>query len=340
MATAKRLPSGSYRVRLYVGASAGKKTYKSFTAPTKKEAERLALEFENNSAEGLTFGQALDEYISIKERVLSPASIREYKRSRRANFRGFEDIPLENISQKDIQKHINDLAKNHSPKTCRDVHGLISAVFKMYRPDFYIQTTLPQKVNADLNLPTEEDIKRLLRYFDANNKPMADAVLLASLAPMRRSEICALMSEDINGNVIHVRRAMVYTSEKEWIIKTTKSVAGDRFVPLPQFVVDRFKGKEGRLVPLVPTTITNDFIKARNALGLPAIRFHDLRHYGASMLHALGVPDAYIMARGGWGSDAVLKQVYRHALDEESRAINDRANKAFSAMYDTKDDTK
>ena len=42
MATAKKLPSGSYRVRVYVGASAnGKKKYKSITAPTKKEAERL-----------------------------------------------------------------------------------------------------------------------------------------------------------------------------------------------------------------------------------------------------------------------------------------------------------
>ena len=48
--------------------------------------------------------------------------------------------------------------------------------------------------------------------------------------------------------------------------------------------------------------------------GIPHFDFHDLRHYCASVQHALGVPDAYIMQRGGWGNDRVLKEVYRHAL--------------------------
>jgi hypothetical protein len=41
MATAKKLPSGNYRVRVY-DKSTGK--YKSFTAQTKREAERAAAE--------------------------------------------------------------------------------------------------------------------------------------------------------------------------------------------------------------------------------------------------------------------------------------------------------
>ena len=42
MATAKKLPSGSYRVRVYDKIT---DKYKSFTAPTKREAERLANEY-------------------------------------------------------------------------------------------------------------------------------------------------------------------------------------------------------------------------------------------------------------------------------------------------------
>ena len=42
MATAKKLPSGSYRVRVY-DKNTGK--YKSFTAETKKEAELMAAEW-------------------------------------------------------------------------------------------------------------------------------------------------------------------------------------------------------------------------------------------------------------------------------------------------------
>ena len=42
------------------------------------------------------------------------------------------------------------------------------------------------------------------------------------------------------------------------------------------------------------------------------------------------------MQRGGWGSDTVLKQVYRHALEEETKKQNDRINDRFSELYDTK----
>ncbi len=32
-------------------------------------------------------------------------------------------------------------------------------------------------------------------------------------------------------------------------------------------------------------------------------------------MHAIGIPDQYIMARGGWGSDKVLKAIYRGTID-------------------------
>lgn len=46
MATAKQLPSGSWRCQVYAGtAPDGKRQYRSFTAYTKKEAEYAALEW-------------------------------------------------------------------------------------------------------------------------------------------------------------------------------------------------------------------------------------------------------------------------------------------------------
>ena len=74
MATAKKLPSGNYRVRAYDKAT-GK--YKSFTAKTKKEAELMAAEWLNStqqSEDEKTFQQAAEEYIEIKTPVLSPTT--------------------------------------------------------------------------------------------------------------------------------------------------------------------------------------------------------------------------------------------------------------------------
>ena len=61
--------------------------------------------------------------------------------------------------------------------------------------------------------------------------------------------------------------------------------------------------------------------------GIPHFRFHDLRHYCASVQHALGVPDAYIMQRGGWGN--MIKEVYRHALKDKVSEMDDKANNYF-----------
>ena len=34
------------------------------------------------------------------------------------------------------------------------------------------------------------------------------------------------------------------------------------------------------------------------------------------MMHAIGVPDVYIMQRGGWASDGTLKSIYRGVMDD------------------------
>lgn len=59
---------------------------------------------------------------------------------------------------------------------------------------------------------------------------------------------------------------------------------------------------------------------------------HHLRHYYASTLHAIGVPDQYIMEHCGWGNDAVLKDVYRHTLGDVKEKMNGISNTYFETM--------
>lgn len=344
MATAKKLPSGSYRVRAFVGMNNGKKVYKSFTAPTKKEAELKAATYlcENKIEENkdLTFEQALDSYIKSRESVLAPSTLREYKRSQKKDFALLNKKNINDITQRDIQLLVNEKAAKKSPKTVKNIHGLISAVFRMFRPNMALNTTLPQKQPKNLYIPTDADIKILLNCV-GDDEDMLIAILLAAFGPLRRSEICGVEDTDIDKNhVLHVQRAVVQDEHKNYVDKLTKSVAGDRYIPLPDFVFDKISGRKGRIVRLKPNQISDRFIDIQKRSGLPHFRFHDLRHYCASIQHALGVPDAYIMSRGGWNSDTVLKQIYRHALDDRAKEENSKINAHFSSMYDTKDDTK
>lgn len=351
MAKAKKLPSGSWRCQVYShtetvlqpdGTKKEKRVYKSFTCDIpgpqgKRACEKMAADWaekkeQERETKKMTFAEALDLYIKNRSVVLSPSTIREYKRAQKNDFAALDNIDLDKITQEQIQSLVNQTALNHSPKTVRNMHGLISAIMKTYRPGFQINTKLPKRIRPNMHIPEDQDIKKVISYVQENEPEMEIPILLAAFGPMRRSEICALESSDISGNVVHVTKAMVLSVDNEWVIKSPKSYAGDRYIDFPPFVIEKLRGIKGRIVPLSPSIISDHFQYITRRAGVEHFRFHDLRHYCASIQHALGIPDAYIMQRGGWGSDAVLKTVYRHALKEAERDMTDRANKHFSEL--------
>ena len=105
MATAKKLPSGSWRCQVYDYTDEnGKRHYKSFTstdqsAKGKREAERMAADYaaekELRSHCTLTFGEAFDSYVRDRASVLAVSTIREYKRTKRVDLAEFDHVPLE-----------------------------------------------------------------------------------------------------------------------------------------------------------------------------------------------------------------------------------------------------
>ena len=342
MAKAKKLPSGSWRVLAYdYTDSNGKRIYKSFTSddPTpagRREAEKQAAIFaaskrkKSDDVCTLKYKDALKQYIDDRKSILSPATVREYRRSLKADLQDLMDERVCDITQEKIQQSINKEALNHSPKSVRNMHGLLSAVMKTYRPDFAINTALPQKERPNLYVPNDEEVKKIMKY--AEGTVMELPILLAAFGPMRRGEICALESRDIQGNIVHVCQNMVRNDEGQWVIKQPKSYAGDRYIDFPEFVANKWQGISGRITPLHPNNISDRFQVILKHVGVHSFRFHDLRHYSASIQHALGIPDAYIMERGGWGNDTVLKNVYRHTLEEKKAEMTHKANDYFEAM--------
>lgn len=340
MAKAKKLPSGSWRVRVCdkLDPATGRYVYKSFTAATKKQAEFLAAEYKMNgkkktaSAADLTLSEAYERYIESKSNVLSPSTVREYMRSARCDFPRLVDRKLCEITQEDVQIAINEYAVNHAPKTVRNAHGLLSAVLSAYYPDFSLHTGLPKKQKEELAIPTENEVKALLEA--TKGKHLHRAILLGAVGTLRRSEICALTKEDMHETGIMVNKAMVMDKNKKYVIKTTKTAAGTRFVELPEYVMDELRAVPGeRIYAYSPQTLTNKFaLLTKKVLG-KSYRFHDLRHYSASVLHAMGVPDLYIMRRGGWENRDVLDKIYQHILTDEQKQFNAQINKRFTQAF-------
>jgi integrase len=284
---------------------------------------------EKGPAEDITLYDAVSRYIDAKRGALSPSTIRGYEGMQRNYFADIGKVKLKKLDNTTLQIWISDLSGKISPKTVRNVHGLLASTLDMFLPDFNLNTTLPAKKRPTLYTPSDDDIKHLLEHIAG--KELEIAVLLAAFGPMRRGEICALTSDDIHGNIVDVNKDMVIGPDGMWYTKHPKTYSSYRQIKYPDFVIDKIKNIDGRIIKATPNQITVRFQRAIISSKLPHFRFHDLRHYSASIMHAIGVPDLYIMQRGGWASDHVMKNIYRNEINAEK----EKQNKAILNHFET-----
>ena len=110
-------PGGSWRCQIMVN---GRRIGVTDPDPAVAHAKALAMKAgiieEEQNASLITVGKAIDRYIESKNAVLSPSTIAGYKRVRK---NALQDIMSKNIvalTQEDIQRAINKMAKDKSPK--------------------------------------------------------------------------------------------------------------------------------------------------------------------------------------------------------------------------------
>ena len=334
MATAKKLPSGNWRVLVYTGTSSGKRQYKSFTAPTKKQAEYDAAVFGvrlKRASSSPTVGEAIDRYIDSKSDVLSPKTIKEYRGIRKRSFQTIAGKRVDMLTDEQVQEEINLMSRTLSPKTVRNVYALLVSSMRMFKADFNPAISLPQRTKTEMLIPQDDAVKSLL---SACTGALHTAILLSAVLGLRRSEICALEWRDLRDGRLHVNKAMVLNADKQWVIKTTKTTSSTRSLELPNVVIEYFDTlpKNERIVPVTPDGITYRFIELRDKLHL-TVRFHDLRHHYASTLLEMGVPDLYAMRRMGHATPNMLKAVYQHLKDEKEAAIDRLIDERMSKLF-------
>lgn len=339
MATAKQLPSGSWRVRVYDNEL---KKQISFTSDLpgkagKAEAELMAREYQlgrkKKKAAGKTVGECIDEYISLKENILSPTTISVYKKYRAGYFSGIADIYVCQITPAEIQAHFNRLAVEYSPKTVRNAHGLLASALNVYAPELRLNTTLPKVQKKIKQLP---DVETLLRAIIGSDIELP--CLLAMWCSLRMSELRALKKSDIKDGVLTVSGAMVNVNGEHIEKDSTKTIESTRQIRLPEYII--------RLIQALPPeqeyiTIVKDhalymrFVRLLERQGIQHMSFHDLRHMSASIMLALGVPDKYAMERGGWSTPNVMKSVYQHTFSAEREKADKRIDDYFTGLIDT-----
>lgn len=328
MASVEKLPSGSWRARANYKDDAGKRHQKTFTAKDRRTALRAAEEFERSmeNVTGMTIGKALDTFLASREPILSPSTMRGYismtncLKSRYAPFLG-----LIQPSQQQAQAFANSLSAEMKPKSAKNFIGLVGSAVR-FSGGTFPQVSLPRwELHSDF-VPSEDAMRQIMAEVAGTRLEIPVALGMLGL---RRSEVCGLSAEDLDGTTLHVHAAAVYGSDNKIHQKGTKTAGSERWISLPEPLADKIRA-EG-MPELSLHALSAAFRRVVKRLHLEPFRFHDLRHFFVSYCHnVLHLSDAQIMKLGGYTTDSVMKRHYRQSMDDKKSA--DRVADALTKM--------
>ena len=133
--------------------------------------------------------------------------------------------------------------------------------------------------------PTEHELQGVVRWLASERGQVyADVVLFAVATAMRRGEIVLLKWADVDA----VKKLVLVRDRKD----PRQKAGNDQWVPLLGGAWDLVQAqpsdRAGRIFPLHEQTVSKYFKAACDALGVPDLRFHDLRHEGISQLFEQG----------------------------------------------------
>jgi len=282
----------------------------------------------------------------LKGRDLKPRTRSHYQSLLDHQLKPWDLVPVVDIKPEMVRDWHNGLDKKLAT-TRAHAYGLLRAILSTAVDDNLLPvnpchirgagTAKRLHQTKPLSLP---ELEALVATMPVKYRPMT---LLAAWCALRFGELAELRRKDIDlkAGVIHVRRGVVRADGKV-IIGTPKSEAGIRDVAIPPHLIPMLKdhmaksitgGKEGLLFParhggnLAQSTLVKAFYPARDKIGRPDLRWHDLRHTGAVLAASTGATLAELMSRLGHSTPTAALR-YQHAAEGRDMQIA----KALSAM--------
>lgn len=331
--TAQLLPSGMYRCQVMVR---GQRLSVTAADPDKCQAKAIALQSglieQEKKPINLTVSEAVTRYVESKNVVLSPSTIAGYDKIKKNLMQPISKVKLEDLTQEKIQRWVNGLAKEKTPKTVANAHGLLSAVLSEYKPSMALRTTLPQKVKHEVQIPSESDVRAIMAAASGTKYELP--IMLAIWLGLRQSEILGLTWDCISGETLIVKQAIVM-GENGPVEKGTKTYSGTRNLHLPPYLLTLIADcphSSDHVINMSAKSVYSGFSRICEKAGVQHYRFHDLRHLNASAMLAAGVPDKYSMKRMGHATNNMLKTVYQHTIKEKEKQYDSAIENYFSGL--------
>jgi integrase len=228
------------------------------------------------------------------------------------------------------------------PATVAKAYRLLHAIFKTAAEEDRVIPRNPCNIKGAGSEPSDEreivPLPVVFKLAEAVPVRYRALILLATFADMRWGELAGLRRGDIDLATCEIRitQTLVEPGKGGLRFDTPKSRAGKRTVAFPEEIageirwhLERFAepGEQGLVFVghkggMLRRSNFHESVwsKAREAVGLPGLHIHDLRHTGGTMSAATGATLKELMARLGHSSVRAA-MIYQHASRDRDRLI-------------------
>lgn len=339
----------------------GKRKQVRRTFDTLKEARAEYANITNRRHEGslvppnkLTVNEWLDRWLEMKAEDLEETTIYNYEVTLDRVRRRLGEIRLQDLTEEDVEEWRDwALARGRlrgsaagTPLSVTSVDMSLGRLKEalgraVTRRLVYVNVaahvTIPKRVRKEQRKVKEEvlpwNVEEVQRFIRGITGERLFAALLLSLMGLRPAEVCGLRWEDVDCESATIRIANTRTmmGNRYVVEKDTKSLAGERYLPLPALVLSALKAfralqNEERLAlgeaymmsgyVLVHETgiaftikqLRRRAYRLMELLGLRRVRLYDARSSCFTFLANNGVPD-HILAR--WAGHANVRTTKR-----------------------------
>ncbi|WP_230667744.1 tyrosine-type recombinase/integrase [Microbacterium sp. MEC084] len=253
--------------------------------------------------------------------------------------------------------------EHYSQSSIRTRYVALSSVFKyalqlrLISSDPCGPVRIPKVQHHELTFLTPEQVAAVVEHF-ADTPPDGLIILTAAYTGLRAGELEGLRIRDVNlfarSPFIHVQRQAQYSPREGWQYITPKSAKSIRKVPLNRTLAERLRehiaqhphrndpdamlwpgrrrGGHGKTRGALDYSVQfnhdnlyrKHFLPALAVLGIPAVRWHDLRHFYASACAAAGIPIERAAKYMGHEDIATMYKHYLHLFNDSHTDDMDR----------------
>ncbi len=263
---------------------------------------------------------------------------------------------IDEITSNDIQNYLNTL-KDYSNSTIKKIKEQFTQIFKESMNKGYItrnpmadvirpKSNKERRIVRALEIEEQQKLTNYLLNIPISQEPYKVAYLIEMYLGLRIGEVLALKNTDINlhKNLITVNKTLTTDKEHKVVIgNSTKTYAGIREVPIPQFIreeiINQMRLAENNKDKQLFLEPNGNYVRPNNAnrklkellkkMGITDITSHSLRHtYGTRCIEA-GMRAVALQRLMGHTDVSITLNTYTSVFNKYKEAELEKVNSYY-----------